>query len=342
MLASFNAELCCRSRTGSCKQAVGVICFTNVYHNRFGFMTSIRKVRLLHNPKAGDGDYIIDELVEMIQSIGLVCEYTSVKKKGWRLFPSGTELIIIVGGDGTVREVMKKIVRRQVLEMPMPLALLPSGTANNFAKTLGVSADVAGLERSIVAWNPKRIDVGTISGLKKSDFFLEGFGCGLIPKLIKHMERVKLSSDDAADHEIVVAWKKLTEIAEQYVPKRAKVRIDGGHIYEEEYLAVEVLNIRSIGPNLILAPNADPGDGRFEVVMLKAVDRQNFLDYLKQSLENPDRPVGTLPWKVVTANREISLECENRLFHIDDELLTNKKQKNITIEVRSGIVDFIT
>lgn len=305
-------------------------------------MTNTRHVHLLHNPKAGDQDHLKDELIHTIQSYGFTCQYASIKEKGWNRFKDDTALVVIAGGDGTVREVMKKLLDRRILDKRLTVALLPSGTANNFAKTLGISTDLADFERCIIAWKPKKIDVGAVTNLRKAYFFLEGLGCGLIPKLIKRMEDAKSPKTETADQELRVALEELVDIAKQYSPKRAKITIDG-RVYEDDYLLVEVLNIKSVGPNLILAPKANPTDGKFEIVLLKGSDRTKFVRYLQRSLTHPaDDIEGEVPWKIIKAARDIAIQCENRLIHVDDELVALKKGKVINIEVRSGIMDFIT
>src|SRR5690606_21211666 len=83
-------------------------------------------VRLLHNHKAGDQDYVKEELIKRIESQGFTCQYASLKEKGWKRFASETVLVVIAGGDGTVREVLKKLLTRSILDDPQTTVLLPS------------------------------------------------------------------------------------------------------------------------------------------------------------------------------------------------------------------------
>src|SRR5690554_2247713 len=91
------------------------------------------RAHIVHNPKAGDQDHVKKELIRRVESQGFVCQYTSIKEKGWKRFKKGTGLVVIAGGDASVREVLKVLLHRSVLDKPMKVALLPSGTANNFA-----------------------------------------------------------------------------------------------------------------------------------------------------------------------------------------------------------------
>jgi diacylglycerol kinase (ATP) len=75
------------------------------------------------------------------------------------------------------------------------------------------------------------------------------------------------------------------------------------------YLAVEVMNIRETGPNLPLAPAADPGDGRVDVVRIREVDRLPLLDYVEARLrEEP----AELPPLAVDRGRAVSLRASGR------------------------------
>jgi len=297
-------------------------------------------VHLLHNPKAGDQDPIKEGLINTIESHGFTCQYASIKDKSWKRFRSDTALVVIAGGDGTVREVMKKLLKRRVLDRRLTVALLPSGTANNFAKTLGISTELADFQRSLAGWNTRKIDIGAIDNLRDAQFFMEGMGCGLIPRLITEMKALDTAKIRTADEELQVALGKLLEISENYRAKRATVIIDG-KVYEDDYLLVEILNIRSVGPNLILAPDASPADGKFEVVLLKEADRSAFADTVRRLMRG-SHPGTAVPWNTITAMHEVTIRCENRLVHVDDELITHKKGKVIRIEMRHGIIDMIT
>ncbi|WP_353125853.1 diacylglycerol/lipid kinase family protein [Parapedobacter pyrenivorans] len=297
-------------------------------------------VHLLHNPKAGDQDHVKAELIKIVESRGFTCQYASIKDKGWKRFKSKTALVVVVGGDGTVREVIKKLLNRKLLDKPLAVSLIPSGTANNFAKTLGVSSELKDFERCLSSWKTIKVDIGAISNLRDTPFFIEGLGCGLIPKLIKEMKETDLSAADTADKELNTALEKLAEIAKTYRAKRAKIVVDG-IVYEDDYLLVEVLNIKSVGPNLVLAPKADPTDNKFEVVLLRNADRETFTEYVHGLYNSVGGQRLKTPWEIVTATREITIQCDNRLMHVDDELVSISKGKKITIAIRPGIVDFI-
>ena len=130
--------------------------------------------KLLHNPEAGEGDYSKKELISLIQSAGFGCSYSSTKKKGWeKIEAKETDFIILAGGDGTVRRIAAHLLDKRLLDKKLPIALLPLGTANNIAKTLGILGSTP--EEVIRQWtetNIKKFDVGRIYGLDEAEFFL--------------------------------------------------------------------------------------------------------------------------------------------------------------------------
>jgi len=303
-------------------------------------MQATKYAQLLHNPKAGDGDHMREDLIQTITSCGFTCRYVSTKEKGWDRLKNKTLLVVIAGGDGTVRQVLKRLLRRRVLDKRLVIALLPAGTANNFAKTLRISTSLSGLKRAIRGWQVKKIDIGAIGNLPGAKFFLEGMGYGLLPRLIKEMKAVDLSGVETVDEELALALDKLIEITQQYKPKRGILVIDG-ITYEGSYLSVEVLNIQSVGPNVALAPQADPTDGKFQVALLKEADRDAFINYLWLLRHRRLGKHLKAPWQLIEVCHSLTLRCENRLLHVDDELISLKKSQLVKVEIRQGIVDVI-
>ena len=287
--------------------------------------------RLLHNPSAGDEDHSKKELISLIRTHGYECNYASIKEKGWDEIDDETDFIIIAGGDGTVRKVVKKIVERKLIDKQFPIAVLPMGTANNIATTLGFNA-----KEDIHLWeetNIKRIDIGKILGAE-SMFFLEGFGYGVFPRLMKEM-KVKSPEADTPEKELQTALKVLIEIIDSYKAKSCALDIDGID-HSGNYLLVEVMNIRSIGPNLTLAPMADPGDGLFEIVLISETQREEFKQYISDRLKGLEKL-----FKFSTIQgKNIKVKWDGMLMHVDDELLdTNKKE--VKIELMEGVLRFL-
>ncbi len=88
------------------------------------------------------------------------------------------DLIIAAGGDGTVRGVADLAAK-----VGLPLGLLPLGTANDFARTLGVPNDLAAAARIIAEGRSARIDMGVVNG----ESFLNVASIGLSEEVTLHL-----------------------------------------------------------------------------------------------------------------------------------------------------------
>ncbi len=81
-------------------------------------------------------------------------------------------MVIVGGGDGTLSESVDHFMGTDTV-----FALLPLGTANSFARTLGIPLDVEGAIEVILTGEPRRIDLACIDG----DYFLNNAALGLAP-----------------------------------------------------------------------------------------------------------------------------------------------------------------
>jgi diacylglycerol kinase (ATP) len=100
---------------------------------------------------------------------------------------------------------------------------------------------------------------------------------------------------------------------------------------------VEVMNIRSIGPNLFLAPKVEVDDGVFDVVLLSEEHRADFADHLADKLNGEQ----TNPALTVVQGKRIKLEWHGDDCHVDDERLEMPEPREIVIEVQQGLIEFL-
>lgn len=296
----------------------------------------MQTVKLLHNPNAGDEEHAKEELIAQIENEGFNCEYSSIKKWNWKNFKHHIDFIVIAGGDGTIRNVIKKLFNRKILNKTLPIALLPIGTANNISKTLGIEGDRKEIIQSWHKGIQKGYDVGKVTHVKKASFFLESFGYGLLPYLMKEMEPVNEASGYPPEKMIQTALEMLEKITFSYPTKDCKLLIDG-NVYSGKYLMIEIMNIRSIGPNLFLSPGSDPGDGLFEVVLLREEDRESFARYIKCKINGSEE---NFSFKHVKA-KKVSISWDGTDVHADDEVLKMKEKTQVTIDIRPRLLKFI-
>ena len=295
----------------------------------------MKKVHLLHNPTAGDKEFARNELLSLIKSEGFECSYASVKQEKWDEFSIDTDFLVIAGGDGTVRRIAKALMKRPRLDKQYPLALLPHGTANNIACTLNIDGKVKDIVKSWHKSVLKKFDIGKIYGIGENVFFLEGFGCGIFPRLIKVMEKIDTEAG-SIEEKIKTARSVLYDIVLTYEAQNCKIVADG-ITHSGKYIMVEVMNTSSIGPNLELAKSADPGDGELDIVMIPESHQKKFEAFLLNKIngEEEDYVFTTIKAK------NVEILWEGKDVHVDDEKIKFSLPLNVKVEIQPGMLEFL-
>jgi diacylglycerol kinase family enzyme len=300
----------------------------------------MKSIKLFHNPTAGEGEHSKAELIKQIEKAGYDCSYSSTKKVEFEeSIPEDTDIIVLAGGDGTVRKLASYLLEQPLRDKPGPIGLLPAGTANNIARTLGIKGDP---DEVIERWgdgNIQPFDIGRVHGLgKNKEFLLEALGFGVFPKLMKEMkERKDKEKSDVPEEELEDALNRLHKIVMEYRTRECDIQVDD-KVYSGKYLMVEIMNIQSLGPNLKLAPKADPGDGELEVILIPESQREQLAEYVARRMKKgKDEPFFHKPLKA----RKIKVHWKGHLAHIDDQLVKMEKSEEITIDVVQGVLDFL-
>src|ERR1041385_2285854 len=169
----------------------------------------------------------------------------------------GTRLIIACGGDGTVSEVANGILSSG---KDVELGILPSGTGDDFRRTLEIPSQSRAAARVLHTGRTVRIDVGRVSfvdhdGAELMRYFLGVASCGMSTKVI---ERVKAQRTSFAA--------SLLQTALRTTPIHLVVQLDDS---AERRLVVSnlcIANARYFGGGMKIAPDAKLTDGKFDVV----------------------------------------------------------------------------
>src|ERR1035437_1992371 len=118
------------------------------------------QVTLMHNPKAGAGSPTKKQLIQEFERAGFKVDYDSTKKKSVRqALEHAGDMVVIAGGDGTVKKIARRLIGHEV-----PIAILPLGTANNIAKGLGLERTLRQLIPCLARSHPVTFDVGIARG----------------------------------------------------------------------------------------------------------------------------------------------------------------------------------
>jgi diacylglycerol kinase (ATP) len=295
----------------------------------------MKSIKLYYNPTAGEGENSKEDLIRHIRDAGYDLIDSVHKKKGFQRIEKNTDILAVAGGDGTVRKACLELLETP-LKDSRPIGLLALGTANNIAITLKIQTDVAQVIRSWSKHKLKRFDVGRIDAHSNSEFFIESFGFGIFPRLIKKIKKLEAHETDTADKEFETALTILIDLARTYKAVPCSVIIDGKD-YTGNYVMAEVMNIRSLGPRLVLAPEADPGDGYFDVLLISEKKREQLINYMEKISTGAK---ARFPFKTIKG-RNIQINWSGKDMHIDDQLIKKYKPLPLEIKLLDAMIDFL-
>ena len=295
-------------------------------------------VTLVHNPTAGDTAHDGKQLTRLLQRQGYRVRYHQTTEDGLeRRLATPGDLVVVAGGDGAVVQVAKSLAGRGI-----PLAVLPLGTANNVARTLGLSASVEQLIKALPGARRRAFDVGRIKGPELNERFIEGVGLGLHTEAMCRID-ADPDSDESSDP-LARNNRFLRLLARDFPPRRYSITADGEDL-SGEYILVEALNIRTIGPVLALAPHADPADGRLDLVLAGEGERELLHRYLDARVAGEQREAG-LP---VRRAAEVRISGEGGALRVDDEIVRAAgtsaaplfRQGSVTLRVERDALEFL-
>ena len=270
---------------------------------------------LVHNPTAGLRYPGKDELVAMLKDEGFKVKYRSAKRPDLaaKLEKNHGDLVIAAGGDGTIAKVAKILLSQP--DQGAPMAILPVGTANNIALSLGISGTIEELIRALDKEKPRKLSQGICRAHWGEQNFIEGVGLGSLARATT--PKSGGSKDKSTRiHDGRVAFR---DAVKHTKPERLYVTVDGERI-EDEVILIEILNIRQVGPRLRLAPKADAGDDVLDVAYVSTRHRQKLVDWLDALIagELDDDTAGPPPCANVSG-KKITIAWDGMELRLDDK-----------------------
>lgn len=262
------------------------------------------KVLLCHNPNAGNKGHDRDSLEAALKLAGHDVRYASVKdEKFVAAFDKSVDLIVAAGGDGTIASVLTQIPDRSV-----PVALLPLGTANNFARSLGIAGTPQELVEMWDAEHTCPVSLGSVTGHWGTSLFLEAYGVGVFPQFL--LDAKKGKKPEGARN-LQQGRDLLQKALKRAKPIEVTLTI-GDKKQELELLGIEVCNIAFTGPGLPLAAKADVSDDKLDVVIFEANDRKALMKWIEAPQDNA-------PPVTVRKGTKVEVTFRDAPTRLDDE-----------------------
>ena len=276
------------------------------------------RVLLIHNPKAGDRKHGKKQLIWSLKKNGLQAFYQSIQERGWeKAFKKPVDVVIAAGGDGTVHKTAWKIMDSRI-----PLAILPFGTANNLARSLGFAESVDEILQSLHCGKSQPFDIGVVRCGLQADCFLEAAGGGLFADYFP-AAKANESKGVSPEEELKAHLSLLRGLAFDYRARPWKMSVDGKDI-SDRYILWGAMNIRSAGPALHPAPRAKTDDGRLDFVAVREDERKVFIKHVDAHLAGRKERVPLTPRKF----RELKISSPSGATHLDGEPWPRRKKND--------------
>ena len=197
------------------------------------------------------------------------------------MIEAGTDLVISAGGDGTLNEVVNGVMGTG---WGGRLAVVPLGTANDFALGMEIPVDIGEAFRVALEGRERDVDVARVNDRFFINVSTGGFGAAATEETPS--ERKRLLGPWAY---VVTGMRKFAELR----PSGVRFRARGETVYEGDVMLFAVGNTKRTGGGTMVTPRAEFGDGELDVVIVPGMARMDFLALLPDlragtHLDNPD------------------------------------------------------
>ncbi|MDR1558351.1 MAG: YegS/Rv2252/BmrU family lipid kinase [Clostridiales bacterium] len=224
----------------------------------------MKKVKLIYNPNSGDRSFkfSLDACVAAFQNAGYETHpfrmHTGLDLDTQADGLGEYDMLAVSGGDGTVNQVLNVMLSRDV---SVPLAIIPSGTANDFASYLKVPEDPEAAVTALVNGDLADCDVGLVNGR----YFINVCGSGIFANI---SELVDGEAKDTLGK--YAYYLKGIEQFPNCTPFRIRIKTRT-QVLEEDVYMYFILNSSGVGGFNNISSQASIQDGLFEFIAVKAI-----------------------------------------------------------------------
>ena len=209
----------------------------------------------------------------------------------------GLDGICVVGGDGTVHEVADGLMQR-CETISVPLGLIPAGTGNTLHQHLQCD-DPLEAARRIAAGGTQPLDVTQVTLNDRVVFCVDIVGWGAVADINATAEKLRMLGPPR--YAVAALWHILRAKS-----RRAKLVLDGRAV-DDDFLFVIACNAKFTGSGMKLAPHAEVGDGKIDVVVLRRASRRQMLKLFTKVYDGSHLALGYVEYHQV---RSFAIESE--------------------------------
>lgn len=283
----------------------------------------MRKHKLIVNPWAGRGagERVKNKVLAAAADNGLHydVEQTEGPRHAERLARAASEdydVIVAVGGDGTVHEVVNGLAVAADGGVTRHLGIIPIGSGDDFAFSLGLGRhNVREAVKRIAHGEPRRVDMARIN----DEYFANEVGCAFEARVT--IESRKITAPIGPALYLIAIFRSLT----RYPLPRLRVAWEGDTV-ERDMLLVSTANGRRAGGGFLIAPHASVDDGLLDLTFADAIGRAEIVRLLPKVMNGThvaERPVHTArtPWVTVESDTPFPVHADGEVVYTETRRL---------------------
>lgn len=185
---------------------------------------------------------------------------------------NGYDGFCLIGGDGTLHEAVCGLMERGH-PVTIPLGVIPGGTGNSVIQHFNCF-DPLEAARRIIAGNTQPLDVARVMMGNNVTYCVNIIGWGTVVDINRTAERLRMLGPTRYS---IAAMLHILCVKH----RRAKLILDD-QLFHDDFLFITACNTRFTGKGMQLAPQADAGDGKLDIVLVRHATQLQLLKLFKK------------------------------------------------------------
>jgi YegS/Rv2252/BmrU family lipid kinase len=256
-----------------------------------------KRFAVVVNPRGGTqrGRSVLDLVEPVFRSAGAELEIHVTQHCGHateiaqRLDLSSCDGLCVIGGDGTVHEVVNGLMQQDG-PVRVPLGIIPAGTGNTLHQHVELEHPIEAA-RTICAGVTQPLDVARVTLADRVIYCVNIIGWGAVADINATAEKLRFLG--AVRYSLAALW----HIVRFQRHRIQLVRL--GETIDDKFLFVIACNTRFTGAGMKLAPHAEIGDGKLDLIALRHASRWQLLRLFQKVFDGSHLSMGILEYHQV-------------------------------------------
>jgi len=293
------------------------------------------KAELIVNLTAGGGKphKHLNTVLKLLKENGLNFKVCTTSYQGeavelaQKVADNGAELIVSVGGDGTINEIVNGIMKSK--NAPL-LGIIPLGWANDFIKSTNIPSDIIEACKIIVRGKIKEIDIGTING---KIYFANICGIGFDAEVAQLANQMKSKHPNLHIlSAFVYVFATVKKLLSPFSYHNVKIKFDGQEIHSK-ILFIAISNGKFYGGRFKITPEAILDDGLLEICTVEEMGRLKYLMSIPKVFKGTHESIKGINF--YRAKEVVIQSSELILAQVSGEVIEGQKEFTISLLPKS-------